>query len=218
MKKIIAPSILSARLTHLADEVHRVQQAGADWLHIDIMDGHFVPNLGFGPSIVKALKTVTLLPLDVHLMVAQPENLLPAFIQHQPHCLTVHVEATTQLPSIFRTLKQHNILRGLSLKPSTPIESVLPYLNEVDVLLVMTVEPGFGGQQFLHPMVEKINQLRQYLNQHSLSTLIEVDGGVNQHTAPLCHKADILVAGSFIFRPLDCAKAIEILRQPALKT
>ena len=212
---VIAPSILACDFGRIAEEVRAVEDAGADWLHLDVMDGHFVPNISFGPVVVEAVKKVSRLPIDVQLMIEHPERYAEAFIKAGADHVTVHVEAKgLQDPSVLRgflrELRSRKIRAGLSLRPGTPAEALRPYLSEIDLVLVMTVEPGFGGQAFLPDMLGKIRTFRQEFQGD-----IEVDGGVNAETARLACEAgaNALVAGTYIFRHHSYREAIGTLRK-----
>ena len=213
--KLLAPSLLASNFAKLGNEVQEIDQAGADILHIDIMDGHFVPNLSMGPSIVKAIRPLTKLPFDVHLMVSRPADFINHFCEAGADHITVHVEAKDDIK---RTLQQIRFLGcsvGLSIKPETTSESVLPYLSLVDMILVMTVEPGFGGQKFLPSVVEKIKTIRDWIDKGNHSIHLEVDGGITYETASVSIKAgvNILVAGTTIFKSKDGLKgAVERLK------
>jgi ribulose-phosphate 3-epimerase len=207
---LIAPSILSADFSRLAEEIRDVEKSGCDILHIDVMDGHFVPNLTIGPPVIKWIRKATQLPLDVHLMIDEPLRYLDEFRKAGSDWLTIHVEATQQIEKTLETIKKSGAKTGMSLRPKTSVETLMPYLKDLDLILVMTVEPGFGGQSFMPEMVEKIKHLRP-----RFSGLISVDGGINAETAPLTVQAgaDILVAGTAIFGPSDRSKAIRALRE-----
>jgi len=210
----IAPSILSADISKLGKEIEMLDQGGADWIHVDVMDGHFVPNLTFGPNVVAAAKAHTELPLDVHLMVEEPEKMIDGFIQVGATGLSIHAETTKNLHQLLQHIKESGAKAGVVINPGTPvsfIESVLPL---VDLVLVMTVNPGFGGQSFITEMVDKIAELDAYRSAHDLEFLIEVDGGVNETTIQLCHEAgaNVFVAGSNIFGADDPAEQIQTLK------
>ncbi len=214
MKTMIAPSLLACDFTRVAEEITSVEQAGADWLHLDVMDGHFVPNISFGPVIVEAAKRVCRLPIDVQLMIEHPERYLDAFIKAGANHLTVHVEAEglkdpKVLRQVLQDLRRRNVKAGLSVKPNTPVEALRPYLQEIDVVLIMTVEPGFGGQAFLPETLPKIRQGRQWFQGD-----VEVDGGINAETARQAREAgaNCLVAGTYVFRHTDYRAAIDSLR------
>ncbi|MBL0059519.1 MAG: ribulose-phosphate 3-epimerase [Elusimicrobia bacterium] len=215
----MAPSILSADFARLAEEVRRVEKAGADWLHVDVMDGHFVPNLTIGPVVVHWLKKCTRLPLDVHLMIEHPEKYIPDFAKAGAWNITVHWEACRRPADVLRLIKKQGCRAGMSVRPRTPIEKVAPYLKELDVVLVMTVEPGFGGQSFMPDMLSKIRWLRERNTKlkSSHQPWIEVDGGINNETAPLAVHAgaEVLVAGNAIFAAKDPAAALQTLRHRA---
>jgi ribulose-phosphate 3-epimerase len=196
---LIAPSILSADFGNLASEIRKVQMAGADWIHVDVMDGNFVPNLTIGAPVVKSLKPATHLPFDVHLMIERPERYIQDFARAGADFLTIHVEATTDPATVLHQIRSLNVQPGITLRPSTPVERIFPFLPFVDLVLVMTVEPGFGGQSFMRDQVAKIGAIRRELTRIGHTALIEVDGGVNPQTASECREADVLVAGSFIF-------------------
>ena len=208
---LIAPSILSADFSRLGEEVKAVEEAGADWIHVDVMDGHFVPNLTIGAPVVKSLRPVTELPLDVHLMIDQPDRYVDDFLKAGADYLTVHVESPGFSKSLLEQIKAGGAHPGITLRPGTPLEQVEPFLDLVDLVLVMTVEPGFGGQSFMNDQVSKIEQLAQWRSERSLSYLIEVDGGISDQTAPLVAAADVLVAGSYIFKK-DYTSAIKSLK------
>lgn len=199
---MIAPSILSADFSILGQEIHCVEQAGAEFIHVDVMDGHFVPNLTIGMPVVKSLRPVTQKILDVHLMIEKPERYIEDFIKAGSHFLTLHVESTSVLEDSLKKIKQLGAKAGITLKPKTSIESIIPFLHLADLVLVMTVEPGFGGQSFMHDQVDKIKFLKKYRQENNLTFLIEVDGGINKETALICWQAgaDILVAGSAVFK------------------
>ena len=216
MRTIIAPSILAADFSRLADEIHRVEDAGADWIHCDIMDGHFVDNISFGPEIVGIVRRETSLPLDVHLMIQNPDHYAPRFVKAGANSITVHVEreANHDVEKTLRAIRDGGCRSGLSLNPATPFESVQPFLDKIDLLLIMTVHPGFGGQSFRPEMMGKVKSAAEWNKSHGGSIDIEVDGGINAHTAQLSiqNGAQVLVAGTSIFHAKDYAKAIRDLR------
>ena len=211
-KKLIAPSILSADFANLQNEIQKVTAAGADWIHVDVMDGNFVPNITIGIPVVESLKKVAKIPLDVHLMIDQPEKYIADFIKAGSDYLTIHIESTKQVEVCLRQIRKLGAKAGITLRPKTSIESLAPFLALVDLVLVMTVEPGFGGQSFMLDQVEKIKWLAEYREKKSLNYLIEVDGGVNEKTVQSLKLADVLVAGSYIFKN-DYKTAIDTLRK-----
>jgi len=214
-KKKIAPSILSADFACLAEEIKAVEQAGADILHIDVMDGHFVPNFTIGPPIVAAIKKVTRLPLDVHLMMTNPDDFIPEFIEAGSNYLTVHVETCPHLHRTIQSIKERGIRAGVTLNPATPLSAVEPILPEVDLLLIMSVNPGFGGQKFIPSVMEKIKAARRMIDAKGLKVELEVDGGLKVENVGAISSAgaDIFVAGSAIFGSKDYKQTISKMRQ-----
>ena len=210
----IAPSILAADFTRLGEEIAQVEAAGADLLHVDVMDGHFVPNLTIGPPVIKAIKAVTKLPLDVHLMVEQPDALLPDFIDAGSDNLTVHVEACRHLHRTIQSIKDAGVRASVVLNPATSLHALDEILPEVHMVLLMSVNPGFGGQRFLPATLDKIRALRARIGERQLPVDIEVDGGVKaDNAAEICAAgADVLVAGTAIFGQPDYGAAIQALR------
>lgn len=200
-KKLISPSLLSSDFTNLKMEMKLLAEAGADWLHVDVMDGHFVPNLTLGMPIVASLKKHSSLPLDVHLMIEKPEKYLDAFIKAGSDILTLHIESTSCMTENIKHIQSAQVKAGITLKPKTDLKDIEPYLEAVDLVLVMTVEPGFGGQSFMMDQVSKIQQLKQWKDSGRGKYLIEVDGGINPHTAKICSDAgaEVFVAGNSIF-------------------
>lgn len=211
---IVAPSILSANFTQLGKDIEQVKTAGADWLHIDIMDGHFVPNLTIGPQVVADIRKVTGLFLDVHLMIEQPENFIGAFADAGADLITVHVEATNHLHRLISMIKQAGCKAGVSLNPSTPAAMLENVVTDVDLILLMTVNPGFGGQSFIPTVLPKIKVVKQMLEGQNASAYLEVDGGINNLNAPevLRAGANVLVAGSYIFGNPDPVLAVKTLK------
>jgi ribulose-phosphate 3-epimerase len=213
--KLIAPSILSADGSRLHEEITAVEKAGADWIHIDVMDGHFVPNITMGPAIISAIRKATKLPFDVHLMVENPENYIESFAQAGADIITVHVEAANHLHRTIDIIKKAGKKAGVSLNPATPLTQIEEILPDIDLLLIMTVNPGFGGQQFIKTTLPKIIKASQILKTLPNKPLLEVDGGVNlQNIADIARAgADVLVAGASVFGTADYSQTI-----PALKT
>ena len=209
---IVAPSILAADFSRLSDEVHRVEAAGADWIHCDIMDGHFVDNISFGPEIVGIVRGLTNLPLDVHLMIEHADHYVPRFVKAGANSVTVHVEpeAKHDVAKTLRQIQDAGCRAGLTLNPETPFAEVEPFLDKIDLLLIMTVHPGFGGQPFRHDQMQKVKRARSLNDRID----IEVDGGINARTARVSVKdgANVLVAGTSIFHSKDYTKAIRELR------
>jgi ribulose-phosphate 3-epimerase len=214
MKKI-APSILSADLARLADEVGEVIAAGADWIHVDVMDGHFVPNITIGPVVIKALKKVVSVPLDVHLMIENADLYLDAFIDAGADILTVQVEACTHLLRTVQAIKDKKIRAGVALNPATPLEELAYILPDIDLVMVMTVNPGFGGQELIPAMLPKIKRLKGIIAKQKLDCEIEVDGGIKVENIKAVARsgADIFVAGSGIFGASDRKEIIQKMRQ-----
>ena len=210
----IAPSVLSANFGCLSQEIVDVCQSGADYIHVDVMDGHFVPNLTFGPMITSKIKEIATLPLDVHLMVNEPQKMIDWFVKAGADILTVHYEACPNLAEVIQNIKSCGVKVGVSIKPNTKIEVLEPYLSDLDLILVMSVEPGFGGQKFMPQALEKITWLSEQKQAHDYHFSIEVDGGINEQTSALCISAgaDILVAGNYVFKQDDYAQAIRCLK------
>ncbi len=215
MKKLIAPSILSADFSKLGDEIKAVEAAGADWIHADVMDGHFVPNITIGPLIVEAVKRVTDLPIDVHLMIENPDDYIAAFVAAGASYISVQVETCAHLNRTVQLIKESGAQAGVVLNPSTPVASLEWILEYVDYVLVMSVNPGFGGQAFIPNSIDKIKALRKLIQDRGLAVLIEVDGGVNEKTIAgvAAAGADVFVAGSAIFGSQDYLKTIQRLRK-----
>lgn len=210
----IAPSILSADFSKLGEEIKDVEKGGADYIHVDVMDGHFVPNITIGPLIVEAIRPITSLPLDVHLMIENPDNYIPTFAKAGADIITVHVEACPHLHRTIQLIKSHGIKAGVVLNPHTPVSVIEHVLEDIDMVLLMTVNPGFGGQKFIHSVLPKIKQVAEMVKERNLEVEIEVDGGVNAETARLCVEAgaNVLVAGSAVYNQKDRSEAIRVIR------
>lgn len=206
----IAPSILSADFANLGEEIKDVEHAGADYIHVDVMDGHFVPNITIGPLIVHAIRPITKLPLDVHLMIENPDQYIQQFADAGADIITVHQEASPHLHRTLQFIKQAGVKAGVVINPATPAEMIRPVLSEIDLVLLMTVNPGFGGQSFIDAVVPKIKQIAQWREELGLNFEIEIDGGVNKHTAKTCVDAgaNVLVAGSAVFNQTNRKIAI----------
>lgn len=211
----IAPSILSADFSKLGDEVKAVEQAGADWIHIDVMDGHFVPNLTVGPMVVESVRKVTQLPLDVHLMIESPDQYIKDFVQAGANILTVHVETCPHLNRTIQYIQEQGVRAGVVLNPSTPLSSLEEILHDIDMVLLMSVNPGFGGQEFIPSILDKASNLREIMNHYDHKFDLEVDGGIKVENAGDVKETgtNVLVAGSAIFKSKDYKKAIQQLRE-----
>lgn len=214
----LAPSILSADFAKLGQEIQDVENTGADYIHVDVMDGHFVPNITIGPMIVEAIRPNTKLPMDVHLMIEQPDRYIPSFAKAGASIISVHQETCVHLHRTIQLINHHGAKAGVVLNPATPAETIQYVLQDIDLVLFMTVNPGFGGQAFIESVVEKIKQVATWRDELGLSFDIEVDGGVNEYTAEKCRNAgaDILVAGSAIFNAEDRGQAMQKIRNAAI--
>ena len=212
--KLIAPSILSADFSRLRDEIKAVEDAGADWIHVDVMDGHFVPNITMGPMVVEAVSGVTSLPIDVHLMIENPDRFIHDFVKAGANLISVQVEACIHLNRALRMIADAGARPGVVLNPSTPLSAIDWVLEYVDFVLIMSVNPGFGGQSFIPNSLERIRTLRKMIRGKNLSTLIEIDGGVNEDTIQEISKAgaDVFVAGSAIFKSRNYRQTIDNFR------
>ena len=213
--KYIAPSILSADFSKLEDEIKSVEEAGADWIHVDVMDGHFVPNITIGPLVVEAARRVTSLPIDVHLMIENPDRYIKDFAKAGANLISVQVEACVHLNRTIQMIKESGLRAGAVLNPSTPLSSIEWIIEEVDFIMIMSVNPGFGGQNFIPNSLDKVVALRKMIRDRGLSALIEIDGGVNEKTIKNISDAgvDVFVAGSAIFKSPDYKKTIDKFRK-----
>ena len=209
----IAPSILSADFANLGRDIKKVSEAGADLIHIDVMDGHFVPNLTFGPVVISAARPYTNKPFDVHLMMTNPTDYIDAFVKAGADIITVHLECAQDIPTLISMIKKHKKQVGISIKPNTKVADIIPYIPDIDLVLVMSVEPGFGGQSFMPEALKKIAELKSLIGRKKVK--VSVDGGINDITAEACRLAgaDILVAGSYVFGAKSYATAIDKLRK-----
>jgi ribulose-phosphate 3-epimerase len=211
----IAPSILSADFSKLGEEIKEVERGGADYIHVDVMDGHFVPNITIGPLIVDSIRPITKLPLDVHLMIENPDQYIEDFAKAGADYITVHVEACRHLHRTIHLIKSLGVKAGVVLNPATPVQLIEPIIEDLDMVLLMSVNPGFGGQKFISSVLSKIKNVKEISDQKGLNLEIEVDGGVNEETAVLCVEAGatILVAGSAVFNQTDRGEAISRLKR-----
>ena len=209
----IAPSILSADFSRLGDDIRKVEKY-VDMVHIDVMDGHFVPNITFGPPVVRSIRVLTKIPFDVHLMVTEPDNYIDTFIDAGANYVTVHAETAVHLHRTISVIKKKGAKAGVALNPATPLAMIENVLGDVDMVLIMTVNPGFGGQQFIKSMLPKIRRLKETIDKAKLDVEIEVDGGINADTARqvIAAGADVVVAGSYIYESSDVVEAINNLR------
>jgi len=215
MKPIIAPSLLSSNFANLEKEIKMLNRSQADWIHLDIMDGHFVPNLTFGMPVIRAIKRVAQKPLDVHLMIEKPERYLADFKNAGADCLSVHWEACTHLHRTINKIKELDIIAGIAINPHTPIAFLEDIINEVDFVVVMSVNPGFGGQRFIASSIKRVKELRKMIEKHKSDAMIEIDGGVDFDNSLLLVDAgaDILVAGNTVFgseNPIEAIKSLKL--------
>lgn len=207
----IAPSILSADFSRLGDEMRRIESAGADWVHVDVMDGNFVPNITIGPVVIRHVRPCTSLPMDVHLMIVRPEKYIEVFSEAGADIITVHIEATEDVPAALRIIRSLGKKAGLSLNPETPFSRAAPFIDSIDLLLLMTVHPGFAGQKFIPEVLPKLREARDHVDRSGLEVEIEVDGGISASTGQRCVRAGatVLAAGSALLESRDLKSEIE---------
>lgn len=215
MSRLVSPSLLAADFAHLARDVEMINQSEADWLHMDIMDGVFVPNISFGIPVMEAVYAISKKPLDVHLMIVEPERYIEAFKNAGAHLLNVHYEACTHLHRTVESIHQHGMLAGVTLNPHTPVSVLEEIVPDLDLVLIMSVNPGFGGQKFIENSYDKVRRLKDLILKRNSKALIEIDGGVTDKNAAALYEAgaDVLVAGSYVFNSPDPKQAIQLLKE-----